>query len=179
MKTTLQSRPTRCRREGRSTFLRPGAFGLAFATVLMLIAGCDRRVYYSSEADVDEKGWNIADPVSFDVEIEDTLDVYNFYIDLRNNTHFATANAFLFITTTFPDGSYAYDTMECPLADVEGHWYGKRTGRYIDNRYYFRKHVIFPLSGNYHFEIAHGMRDTNVVGLKSVGMRIECIDINR
>jgi gliding motility-associated lipoprotein GldH len=33
--------------------------------------------------------------------------------------------------------------------------------------------VIFPRTGNYHFEIGHGMRDTNVVGLKSVGIRIE------
>ena len=68
---------------------------------------------------------------------------------------------------------HAYDTLECPLADVEGHWYGKRTGRYVDSRFVFRRHVIFPRSGRYHFELWHGMRDTNVTGLKSVGLRIE------
>ncbi len=67
----------------------------------------------------------------------------------------------------------AYDTLECPLADVEGHWYGRRTGRYVDSRFVFRRHVIFPRTGLYRFEILHGMRDTNVAGLKSVGLRIE------
>ena len=56
---------------------------------------------------------------------------------------------------------------------MEGHWYGKRTGRYVDSRFVFRRHVLFPRSGRYHFELWHGMRDTNVTGLKSVGLRIE------
>ena len=56
---------------------------------------------------------------------------------------------------------------------MEGHWYGRRTGRYVDSRYVFRRHVIFPRTGLYRFEILHGMRDTNVVGMKSVGLRIE------
>ncbi len=141
--------------------------------VMLLVQGCDRRVFYAAERDVDEKGWNMNDAVAFDIAIEDTLEVYNFFFDLRNSVSYDKANAFFFINTTFPDGSIAYDTLECPLANVEGQWYGRRTGRYVDNRYYFRKHVIFPNAGNYHVEVSHGMRDTNVAGIKSVGLRIE------
>lgn len=141
--------------------------------VMLLMQGCDRRVFYAAERDVDEKGWNMNDAVAFDIAIEDTLEVYNFFFDLRNSVSYDKANAFFFINTTFPDGSIAHDTLECPLANVEGQWYGRRTGRYVDNRYYFRKHVIFPNAGNYHVEVSHGMRDTNVAGIKSVGLRIE------
>ena len=143
------------------------------SVVSLLWTACDNHVYYTEERDVDETGWNMADRLKFDVEVEDTLHVFDFFVDVCNNVNYFKANVFFFINTTFPDGSVAYDTLECPLADVEGHWYGRRTGRYVDSRYVFRKHVIFPRSGNYHFEVWHGMRDTNVVGLKSVGMRIE------
>jgi gliding motility-associated lipoprotein GldH len=141
--------------------------------LFLLLQGCDKQVYFTDERDVDETGWNMADAAVFDVDVDDTLQVFDFFIDVRNSVHFQKANVFFFINTTFPDGSVAYDTLECPLADVEGHWYGRRTGRYVDSRYVFRRHVIFPRTGLYRFEILHGMRDTNVVGLKSVGLRIE------
>lgn len=143
------------------------------ACIALLMQGCNKKVHYAVERDVDEQGWNMNDRLAYDVDIQDTLQIYNFYIDVRNNVHYDKANTFLFINTTFPDGSVAYDTLECPLADVEGHWYGRRTGRFVDSRFVFRKNVIFPISGHYHFEVAHGMRDTNVVGLKSIGLRIE------
>ena len=92
--------------------------------LLLLLQGCDKHVYYTDEHDVDETGWNMNDAAVFDVDVDDTLQVFDFFIDVRNSVHFPKANVFFFINTTFPDGSVAYDTLECPLADVEGHWYG-------------------------------------------------------
>ncbi len=152
---------------------RPFRFIALLSLLPWLLMGCDNRVYYTDEHDVDETGWNMNDAAVFDVDVDDTLQVFDFFIDVRNSVHFDKANVFFFINTTFPDGSVAYDTLECPLADVEGHWYGRRTGRYVDSRFVFRRHVIFPRTGLYRFEILHGMRDTNVSGLKSVGLRIE------
>lgn len=146
---------------------------LILPLTLALLSGCNKNVFYAEEQDVDERGWNMEEALLFPVTVTDTTTVYNVLLDVRNSVNYDKANTFFFITTTFPDGSKAYDTLECPLADVEGHWYGRRTGRYVDNRYYFRKHVIFPATGTYYFNITHGMRDTNVTGLKSVGMRIE------
>ncbi len=152
--------------------MRVTILALLFGAAVLTTA-CNKNVYYTSQQDVDEMGWNMNDKLDFDVDVQDTLQVFDFFIDVRNSVHYPKANVFFFINTTFPDGSVAYDTLECPLADVEGHWYGRRTGRYVDSRYVFRRHVIFPRKGNYHFEVFHGMRDTNVVGLKSVGLHIE------
>ena len=82
--------------------------------------------------------------------------------------------SFLFINTTFPDGSVAHDTLECPLADPEGRWLGKHTGRYVDARYRLRGgSARFPMTGRYHFAIANGMRDSAISGLKDIGLRVE------
>lgn len=83
------------------------------------------------------------------------------------------ANTFLFVRTEFPDGSMSQDTMEFPLADDSGRWLGKRTGRYIDTRYYFRRNARFPMTGTYRFAVSNGMRDSAIAGLKDIGLRIE------
>ena len=153
--------------------MRKFLLSIAIMVAALSLQGCDKNVFYAVEKDVDETGWNMSDPVTFDVDFEDTLQVYDFFIDVRNSVHYNKANTFFFINTTFPDGSVAYDTLECPLADVEGHWYGRRTGRYVDSRFVFQRHVIIPRAGRYQFKLYHAMRDTNLVGLKSVGLHIE------
>ena len=152
--------------------------GLLILSCSALLASCDSKVFYAAERDVDEHGWNLNDGLLFKVDVDDTLQIFDFFVDVRNNTRYDKANLFLFINTTFPDGSIAHDTLECPLADVEGHWYGNKTGRYVDSRYVLRRNVLFPRKGQYLFDIYHGMRDTNISNLKSVGLRIEKVKGN-
>ncbi len=139
----------------------------------LLFASCDGSVYYSEYADVDRDGWLPTDSVRFDVEVTDTNQVLDFLVEVRNSVSYPYSNTFLFITTTFPDGSMARDTMEYPLAAPSGEWLGKRSGRYVDTRYFFRRNARFPLPGNYHFAITNGMRDSAIVGLEHIGFRIE------
>lgn len=148
---------------------------LTLLIILLMLASCNSKQYYADDQRVDENGWHLNDKLYFNVEVDDTTAIYNFIINIRNTAHYPYSNTFLFINTTFPDGGIAHDTLECPLADVDGRWYGKRTGHYIDNSYYFRKHVVFPQKGRYSFEISHGMRDTAVVGIKNIGLHIEHI----
>jgi len=140
----------------------------------MLFAACDGSIYYDQSRSIDEHGWLPTEPVTFDVDVDDTTSYFNFLVGVRNSITYAYSNTFLFINTTFPDGSIARDTMECPLADPAGRWYGKRTGRYVDTRYRLRGgSARFPMTGRYHFEIANGMRDSAIRGLKDISLRIE------
>ncbi len=146
---------------------------LALAALLLGLAACDRAVFYADSRRVDEQGWNMNEKLTFDVTVKDTTRLYSFFVDLRLASDYPYANTFFFIDTKFPDGGVAADTVECPVAYPDGQWMGKYAGGYIDNRYSFRKNMIFPATGTYTFRIAHGMRDTNIVGIKNVGLRIE------
>ncbi len=140
----------------------------------LLLSACDGSIYYDQSRAVDEHGWLPGEPVAFDVEVDDTTSYFNFLIEVRNSITYPYSNTFLLINTTFPDGSVAFDTLECPLADPSGRWYGKRTGRLVDSRYRLRGgSARFPMMGKYHFEIANGMRDSAIAGLKDIGLRIE------
>jgi gliding motility-associated lipoprotein GldH len=140
----------------------------------MALAACDGSVYYDESRSVDEHGWLPQDTLIFDVEVDDTVHLFNFLVEVRNSVEYPYSNTFLFINTTFPDNSVAYDTLECPLADPEGKWLGKRTGRYVDARYRLRGgSARFPMTGHYRFAVTNGMRDSAISGIKDVGLRVE------
>ena len=42
----------------------------------------------------------------------------------------------------------------------------------------FPSDLRFPMQGNYHFAITNGMRDSAIVGLSHIGLRIEYSNMN-
>lgn len=142
--------------------------------VAMLMTSCDGTVFYSEYADINEDGWEISDSACFDVQVDDTTRLFNLYVEVRNSIDYSYSNLFLFVNTTFPDGSVSCDTMELPLADPTGAWLGKHSGRYVDSRYRLRgQPVRFPMLGKYHFAIVNGMRDEAIEGIAHVGFLVE------
>jgi len=141
--------------------------------VVTLLASCDGSALYDESRHVDEQGWSQADSVAFVVPVDDTVHPFHFLVEVRNSIDYPYSNTFLFIRTTFPDGSVAQDTLEYPLADPEGRWLGRRTGRYVDTRFYFRRNARFPMQGDYRFAVTNGMRDSAVRGIRDIGLRIE------
>ena len=149
---------------------------IIYITALVIFASftaCDGSVFYDRQQAVNEHGWLPSESVDFDVEVNDTNQVYDFLIGIRNSVSYPYANTFLFLSTEFPDGSMSRDTLEFPLADATGRWMGRRTGRFVDSRYYFRRNARFPMEGHYRFSVSNGMRDSAICGLKDIGLRIE------
>ena len=149
---------------------------IAIALLPLILASCDGNVYFDQSRTVDEHGWLPADSVIFDVPIDDTACMFRCLVEVRNTISYPYSNTFLFISTTFPDGSVAHDTLECPLADAEGRWLGKHTGRYVDTRFSLRRGTFrFPMEGTYRFAITNGMRDSAISGLHDIGLRLEYV----
>ena len=140
----------------------------------LLFMACDGSVYYDESRTVNEHGWRPEESLVFDVDVDDTIHFFNLLMGVRNSVNYPYSNTFLFVNTTFPDGSVAHDTLECPLADASGRWYGKRVGRYVDSRYRLRGNAArFPMGGVYRLEVVNGMRDSAISGLKDISLRIE------
>lgn len=143
---------------------------------LLLLSSCDPLLFFSDDHDVDSRGWSMFNAERFEMVISDTGQFYNFFVDLRLKDSYSYSNLFLFITTTFPDGSLAHDTIECPVADGQGKWLGKHMGNTVDFRYPLCRKVRFPQEGSYHFDIVHGMRDSDLEGVRNIGLRLEKFD---
>jgi len=146
---------------------------ILFAAVVTVMCGCSPGTVYDKHQSIDKEGWGLDQEVRFYMDIDDTLVPYDFYIDVRNTKDYAYSNLFLFVTTTFPDKVIRRDTLECPLADQYGRWYGRQTSRHVDGRYLLHNHVIFPLKGTYTFQVTQAMRDTVLNGIKDIGLHVE------
>ena len=143
-------------------------FGFAF----LVSCGSD-RVVFDQIYTMESSAWEINNNLDFNVEIDDHLANYNFYVNIRNASSYKYSNLYIFIDAVFPDSSVYRDTIECYLADPTGKWLGSGIGDIIDNRILFKKDVKMPSSGDYNFRFTHGMRNQKLKGIYDIGLRIE------
>ena len=120
--------------------------------------------------------WDKDAPLTFLVDIKDTSQAYNVFVNVRNAGGYRFSNLYLFVNTIFPGGQIQRDTLECTLASPEGRWLGDGLGDIWDNRALFRERMRFPQSGRYTFEIEQAMRQNPLPQIMDVGLRIERYD---
>jgi gliding motility-associated lipoprotein GldH len=136
------------------------------------LSGCDSGTVYDYNKSFRDDVWKSEEIVRFDVALEDTVNIHKFYFNLRHSTSYRYANIFLFIHSTFPDGTEARDTVECILADPSGKWMGKGISNIRDNQILLRRGLRFPQKGTYVFEFEQAMRDPELYGVMDIGLRI-------
>lgn len=117
--------------------------------------------------------WKINQVFTSKVPVTDTVNPYNFYLNIRNGGDYPYSNLHIFVTTTFPNGKKAIDTVNCELADKSGRWLGKGLGDVLDNRIMYRYNRVFPMKGLYKISLQHAMRDTVVPAILNLGISVE------
>ncbi|MBQ6956560.1 MAG: gliding motility lipoprotein GldH [Bacteroidales bacterium] len=144
----------------------------AVVCLLTLMAACDSNILFNEERRVDEQGWNYADSLVFNYEADDTARTNLCCIDIRNLDDYPYSNIYFNIKTIYPDGRVAIDTnLQFILAEKNGRWLGRKSGRYVDGRYPFC-YFKFPQTGMYQFVVTHAMRDTTLPGIRDVSFVI-------
>ena len=147
-------------------------FIVAFS-LICLSSSCDKSRVFEEYKKIPDNSWFINNKISFEVNIQDTINPDNIYVDVRNSGSYQFSNLFIFLTTYLPDNSVAKDTLECTLADPSGKWLGSGLGDLWDNKILFKKNFRFQHSGKYRFEMVQGMRVNPLNLISDVGLRIE------
>lgn len=141
--------------------------------VLVLCSACHGKVFYSDIQSIPNEQWDVSEPLTFKVNIEDSMQYFNMFIHLRNTTDFETQNFYVFLRTTYPDGHAEQDTLNFILCDPYGKWTGKGQGRVKDNKFIFQPKVRFPFNGEYTFTVTQAMRVDKVKGISDFGISLE------
>src|SRR5579863_7042953 len=130
---------------------------LGIFTVLML-SSCNHGVLYQKYITIPDNEWDMNKPVTFKVDIKDTVSNYNVYVNVRNADGYAYSNLYLFIDITTPMHTKVRDTLECILAAPSGKWLGEGLGDIWDNKIPFRRNTHFPRAGEYDVTFTQAMR---------------------
>ncbi len=140
---------------------------------LIFSTGCDRSVVFEKNKEIPEMRWHFEDKVVFEAEINDTINLHNIHVNVRNSVEYKYMNFYMFLDTKFPDGRIVRDTLECLLADSRGEWTGRGVGNIRSNSFLMRENVWFPLKGKYTFSFEQAMREEVLEGISDIGIRIE------
>ncbi len=146
--------------------------GTAVAMIVIMIglSACNNDVFHNQTVHLKNSDWKATDTLYYNFVSEDTLELYDFYFEVRNTTDYDMQNLYLFITAFYPGDTYSVDTAECILAAPDGKWYGKGLGKHKDNRFLFRKGVRFRKAGKHTIAVNQAMRKENLHGISDIGI---------
>ena len=92
------------------------SFGLIIMSILFM--ACDNSRILDENTDFINETWHKDSVLVFNVQVEDTIAVYNIFINNRITRQYEYSNLYLFIDTKFPNNKTIRDTMEC----VRSYW---------------------------------------------------------
>ena len=148
-------------------------FHCLFVFGILLTISCDISRYFEENKVIENHEWDQNKPIVLVVPVNDTADIYNVYINIRNAGNYRFSNLYLFVNTILPGGQLQRDTLECILAAPDGRWLGDGLGDISEHRILFKQNVTFPQPGEYRFELFQAMRVNPLPGIMDAGIRIE------
>jgi gliding motility-associated lipoprotein GldH len=146
---------------------------LAVVFAIFFLASCDSSKHFDENLSLPGDAWPMDEALTFNVNIDDTVSTYRFFINVRNSTSYKYNNIYFFLTTTYPGGGMSRDTIECMLAARDGSWLGRGSGKYRDSRIPIRTQIRFPRKGEYVLRLNQAMREDILHGISEAGIRLE------
>ncbi len=141
--------------------------------VFLALMSCDSNRVFEENHNFPGETWNRDSVLVFNVNITDTLAVYNIYMNNRISGQYDYSNLYLFIDIELPNHKVKRDTIECLLREPGGKPLGKGFGNIWSNRTPYHENIRFPFSGTYKFTIEQAMRVDELHHVVDAGMRVE------
>lgn len=151
---------------------------LGFLSFIFFIS-CDETRVFDAYKTLPGK-WHKDSVVSFKFTPPDTINDYNLFINLRNNSDYRYSNLFLITKMHFPNGKVISDTLEYEMTKPNGEWLGTGFGEVKENKLWYKENIRFTETGTYKIDISQAMRKSGNIeaiekleGVTEVGFRIE------
>lgn len=126
-----------------------------------------------------DKPWEYEEPVSFEVEINDTLQIYNLVLDIEHTTTYLYQNLYVQLETTFPGKELTKQEVSFNLANKAGKWFGNCNEESCEISLLIQKNAFFNKAGKYTFTFLPYMRNNPVEGINNLRFSIEETDQKR
>ena len=160
-------------RKNHHKTMKKSKFVLMIFFPLFLISCHQNEIFFEYKS-LPKSGWNKDSLLTFNFNVSDTVPAYDVFIQVRHYGDYPYQNLWLFLENkNVSKNIIKRDTIEFFLADEFGKWLGSGVGPIKEMPVYYRQQIHFPDSGMYQIKIGQGMRDSVLVGVEKVGIRIE------
>jgi len=137
----------------------------------------DPDIIYQDSQTVENNTWNKNDRISFDFDISDTTEFYDFYFNLRTTNSYEWSNLYMFVEIESPEKQFNIDTVEFLLANSVGEWTGVSSGSIVNNKILFISKKRFPSIGTYKLSFNQAMRQDDLTEVMDVGIIMKKAEI--
>ncbi|MCG1035276.1 gliding motility lipoprotein GldH [Polaribacter sargassicola] len=165
-----------------TTILKRNSFFI-FLLSLFLMLSCKDNTDFNQYKSINKQGWKANEKILFKIDVKDTISPKNLFINLRNNNDYQFSNLYLITELNFPNGTIVVDTLQYEMTDAAGNFLGTGFSEIKENKLFYKEKKVFPISGEYQFNVRHAMRKSGDVkpieflqGIQEVGFSIEKID---
>jgi len=142
-------------------------------TVGLYLISCNSNRVYEQNADID-KYWLADSTIQFDFDINNSLQDYNLYFNVRNGVNFPHSNLYFKYALKDSVGS----TLEAELVNFNlfhpksGYPLGNGVGDIFEHQYELLVKYQFPNNGKYQLSFQQYMRYDSLPEIYSVGYTI-------
>ena len=138
-----------------------------------LLTACGPNYVFDEKYDLENTSWSYSNTLDFDLEIEDTLKIYNIFLEIQHSKEYAYQNLYTKIHTAFPSGESVSKLVSLELADQSGFWYGKCGGDFCTLKIPIQEGAFFNALGQHSFKLEQFMRIETLAGVKSAALKVE------
>ena len=140
---------------------------------ILLLTSCNGGYDFEKQYELQGEYWAQDDTLNFHFPIEDTLRIYNLYLEIEHNTNYSYQNLYTQIYTQFPAGQRIKELLSLELADKAGVWLGNCGKEYCVLKIPIQEGAYFNQQGEYTVMVEQYMRVNPVRGIRSVGFLLE------
>ncbi|WP_029034341.1 gliding motility lipoprotein GldH [Salinimicrobium terrae] len=148
---------------------------------VLFFSGCDKTRVFDEYQSIPGE-WHRDSVVAINFEAPDTLNNYNLFINLRNNSDYDFSNIYLITELNYPRGKVITDTLQYEMAAPSGKWLGTGFGDVKESKLWYKENFRFSEPGEYRVTIQQAMRKRDSIhgietleGITEAGFRIEDI----
>lgn len=145
----------------------------SFIALLFSLSACGADFVYEKKYYLEGEVWKYSDTLRFDFEIEDSVHIYNLYLEVAHSKDYKFQNIYTRIFTTFPSGQRIEEVLSLELTEKGAAWLGDCRSNYCTLRIPIQEGAYFDQAGQYAISLEQYMRSSPVQGIKSIRFLLE------
>ena len=146
---------------------------LFFLAAFFFLASCSPGYDYEKQYELTGGYWAQDDTLDFAFSIEDTLAIYNLYLEVEHSASYGYQNLYTKIYTQFPSGERIEELLSLELADKAGVWLGACNSKSCILKIPIQEGAFFNQAGEFAVTVEQYMRVNPVEGILGMGFLLE------
>lgn len=149
-------------------------FVAAFCCLILLgtLQSCSSH-FAETEMEFEGVCWQASDTLRLDFESEDTSVVYALTFPITVDDDYPFNNIYLHTILRSPSGEESVIPSEFVLMDRTGAWFSEPEGETVPFQLIVSDGLRFNQKGKYSLRLCHYMRDAELCGVQSAGIRLD------